>query len=111
MLDAMDDPLRVSIPDLRAALNRALDTTQALLGAEITVPVDYYWHVPVEAAFDMANEPELLTVGQVSDDIAEIVHDDHDRVAEEAWHDLSHLVGVLRALEFAARSWRRSSTL
>ena len=42
-------------------------------------------------------------VGQVSNDLHESVRDERDPNAEEAWHALSHLVGLLRALELAAR--------
>ncbi|KAA1424028.1 hypothetical protein [Nocardioides antri] len=100
----MAEPLTVSIADLRAALLRALDATEKRLGPEVALDVDYYWHLAVEDAFNMAGEPQTFTVGQVSDDLEEAVQDEHDRLPEEASHDLSHLVGVLRALEFAARS-------
>ncbi len=41
-------------------------------------------------------------MGQLSDDL-DAVRDPSDGVPENAWHNLSHLVGVLRALELAAR--------
>jgi hypothetical protein len=44
-----------------------------------------------------------LTVGQLSDDL-DAVRDPNDGISESAWHDLMHLVGVLRALELAARA-------
>jgi hypothetical protein len=100
----MAEPLTVNIADLRTALGRALDATERRLGSEVMLDVDYYWHLPVEDAFNMAGEPQTFTVGQVSDDLGVTVQDVHERVPEEAWHDLSHLVGVLRALELAARS-------
>jgi hypothetical protein len=100
----MAEPLTVRIGDLRTALVRALDATERRLGPEVTLDVDYYWHLPVEDAFNMAGEPHTFTVGQVSDDLGEAVEDEHERLPEEAGHDLSHLVGVLRALELAARS-------
>ncbi|KAA1424023.1 hypothetical protein [Nocardioides antri] len=100
----MAEPVTVSIADLRAALVRTLDATEKRLGPEVTLDMDYYWHLPVEEAFNMAGEPQTFTVGQVSDDLAEAVHNEHERLPEEASHDLSHLVGVFRALEFAARS-------
>jgi hypothetical protein len=53
--------------------------------------------------FDMANEPKTFTVCQMSDDLEETLQDNQDRVPEEARHGLSRLVGVLRALELAAR--------
>jgi len=104
MLPGMAASLTVTIADLRSALSRALDSTEARLGPEVSLAVDHYWHLPVQDAFDLTSEPKTFTVGQVSDDLDESVHDDRDRVPEGAWHDLSHLIGVLRALEFAARS-------
>lgn len=100
----MNEPLTVSLADLRSAVVRALDVTEKRLGPKVSLDVDYYWHVPVEEAFNMAREPQTFTVGQVSDDLEEAVQDEHDQVPEAAWHDLSHLIGVLRALELAARS-------
>src|SRR5436190_4157372 len=94
----------VTIADLRSSLCRALDAAEAGLGPEVAVGVDHYWHLPVEEAFDLASEPQTFTVGQVSDDLDEAVHDDRGNVPEGAWHDLSHLIGVLRTLEFVARS-------
>jgi hypothetical protein len=100
----MAEPLTVSIADRRTALTRALDATENRLGPEVALDTDYYWHLPVEEAFNMAREPHTFTVGQVSEDLKETVQDEHERLPEVAWHDLSHLIGVLRALELAARS-------
>jgi hypothetical protein len=100
----MAEPLTLRFADLRTALVRALDATEKRLGPEVTLDTDYYWHVPVDDAFNMAGEPQTFTVGQVSDDLEATVQDEHERLPEEAWHDLSHLVGVLRALELVARS-------
>jgi hypothetical protein len=99
----MAEPILVSIPDLRSALVRVLDATETLLGSEVGVGSDYYWHVPVEDAFDLANEPQTFTVGQLSDDV-KTLHEQSDAVPEGASHDLSHLVGVLRALELTAKA-------
>ncbi len=100
----MADPLTVSIADLRSALARALDAVEKRLGLEVSLDVDYYWNVPVGQAFSMAGEPSAFTVGQVSDDLDAVILDEHERRPEEAGHDLSHLVGILRALELAAQS-------
>jgi hypothetical protein len=83
---------------------QALDATEKRLGPEVTLDTDYYWHLPVEDAFNMGGKPQTFTVGQVSDDLEESVQDEQERLPEEAWHDLSHLIGVLRALELAAQS-------
>lgn len=100
----MTESLTVNMAGLRSALGRALDATEARLGPEVTLDVDYYWHLPVHAAFNMAEEPEEFTVGLVSDDLLESLRAEGEPLPEEAWHDLSHLIGVLRALELAATS-------
>jgi len=102
MLPRMAESLTVSIADLRTALGRTLDAAEEQLGAEVSLDLDHYWHLPVEHAFDLTSEPRNFTVGQLSDDV-ESLSGSHDARAETAWHDLSHLIGVLRALELAAR--------
>lgn len=104
MLPGMAEPIRVAIADLRSALGRALDAIEARLGPEVSLAVDHYWHMPVEDAFDLTSEPTTFTVGQVSDDLDAAMHDEPGGPPEAAWHELSHLIGVLRAFEFAARS-------
>ena len=103
MLSVMSESLAVNLNDLRAALADALDLVEQRFGAQVALEVDYYWHLPVDQAFDMTREPTSFTAGQVSDDIADCVTDLHERVPEEASHDLSHLIGVLRALELRTR--------
>jgi len=99
----MAEPLVIRLSDLRSSMQRALDLVEAQLGAEVPLEVDYYWHVPVDEAFDMAREPETFTAGQVTADLATVL-EDRWRDPGEAWHELFHLIGVLRALELAARS-------
>jgi hypothetical protein len=53
----MAEPLTVSIADLRTALVRVLDATEKRLGPQVTLDTDYYWHLRVEDAFNMAGEP------------------------------------------------------
>ena len=99
----MSDPLIVNLPDLRSSVQRALDLVEARLGPEVPLSVDHYWHLPVDEAFDMTREPHTFTAGQVADDLATML-EASSPAPDEAWHELSHLIGVLRALELAARS-------
>lgn len=94
------------VADLRAVLGLTLDAFEAEHGQEIEVARDHYWHLPVDASFDVSHAPDVavLTVGQVSDDLAEI----HGFLAKNdagpgAWHALSHVIGLLRLAEDAAR--------
>ena len=95
----MAESLVLRIDDLRNALSRALDAAEQTLGKEVVIEHDHYWHLPVDSAFDMAQPPEpaSLTVGQLSDDLS-VVHADVAH-PEAAWHDLAHLIGLLRAVE------------
>jgi hypothetical protein len=94
----MSEPLVIRIDELRNAITRALVAAEERLGAEVNVADDYYWHLPVDEAFDMSAEPTSLTVGQLSDDLEHLR--DADTVEPvTVWHYLAHLVGLLRAVE------------
>ena len=79
----------------------ALRMVEQALGPDVELTIDYYWHLPVEAAFDLTAEPDGLTVGQLSDDL------DFQHYAgaepESVWHDLQHLQGLIHALQFKAQ--------
>ena len=98
----MTAPLVVSIPDLRSAVVRVLNAAEKVLGSEVNLTVDYYWHLSVDDAFELTTEPQSFTVGQLSDDV-ETLREHGDTETDLAGHDLAHLVGVLRALELVAR--------
>jgi hypothetical protein len=94
------------IADLRAALGLALDAVEAEQGDDIVIAHDHYWHLPVETSFDLSREPTDLTdltVGQVSDDLAEVRSLLGGAEAEPAWHAISHVIGLLRLVEDAVR--------
>lgn len=97
----MGEPLAIDLGEVRTAAMRILDQCEQELGRRVVSDLDYYWHLPVDSAFDMSEEPPELTVGQLSDDLREL---SSMRPGESiAWHDLAHLIGVLRALEMLAR--------
>ena len=96
----------LEISDLRRACSMLLDEAERRFGRQVDLAdlaVDYYWNVPLAAAFDVAQPPEaVIDCGQVSDDAAEIAHLVHraDGEAPALWHELDHLVGALRLLAF-----------
>lgn len=94
----MSEPLILRIQDLRNAIDRTLVAAEERLGGDVTLTDDYYWHLPVDAAFDMTTEPSALTAGQLSDDL-EHLRDATDVEPGTVWHDLAHLTGLLRAVE------------
>lgn len=96
------EPVVLQLDQLRAAVVRTLDCVEEQLGREVVLAIDNYWHLPVNAAFDMTQEPTNFTVGELSDDLASVLTGgESDRPAP--WHDLAHLIGLLRGLELQTR--------
>lgn len=93
------EDLHLRIRDLRKALDRTLRAVEAELGKKVELPYDYYWELPVEAAFDMTRNPapDDFMTGQLTDDLEEGLAARRDTPA--VWHELNHLIGLLRALE------------
>jgi hypothetical protein len=97
----MAEPLAIDLDDIRAALMGVLDACEEQLGRHVVVDLDYYWHLPVDSAFDMSRKPTEVTVGQLSDDLSEMSATRPEALT--TWHDLAHIIGLLRALEKLAR--------
>lgn len=90
----------VQVEELRAAIEQILAAVERTHGSSVTLDEDYYWHLPVEAAYDMSAAPEIREVGQVSDDLAEMRNGlTEDGEVLSIWHALSHVIGVLRVFE------------
>jgi hypothetical protein len=78
-----------------------MQAVEAELGARIELEGDFYWHLPIESAFKIATEPNDLSVGQLTDDVMALMQaQDPELSPDPAWHELAHLIGVLRALEW-----------
>ena len=97
----MTDPLAVPMSKLRQALDRVLTELEAEHGDSVPLSADYYWVLDARATYDVDEAPsgEKLTLGQLSDDVAtldEILEREDQFVS--VWHDLQHLVGILRRL-------------
>ncbi|MFK0257825.1 hypothetical protein [Streptomyces sp. NPDC090445] len=62
-------PLHVPLAELRASFDvllRHLERTAAHDNA-VLVEHDYFWSVPSDRLFDVAEEPDELTIGQLSE--------------------------------------------
>jgi hypothetical protein len=95
----MTADLVIRVDEIRAALTAVLDAVQRTHGSDLVFDHDYYWALPVEASFDMNQPAPTLTAGQISDDVASVRGLLHSREVVSPWHELGHLVGVLRAVE------------
>ena len=99
----MTRDITISVGELRTALNELLDAVEGEHGWQLALEDTAYWDLPVTAAFDLMEPDPVLTVGEVSDDI-DAVRDltRHTGEIVAIWHEISHVVGVLRAIERAA---------
>jgi len=97
----MTMPPDITVAELRSAIGRLLDAVEEQFGEELRFPVDYYWSIAPEEAFDIEGRPELLTMGQVSDDTASVRAFLNDAPDEHVvvQHESEHLRGVLQAIE------------
>jgi len=94
----MDEP-DISVVELRAALTLLLDAVEEKFGSRLQFDEDFYWNVPLSDATTVDRDPEL-DVGSVVDDAAS-VRELLARAPDDGvfiWHDVDHLVGVLRAI-------------
>jgi hypothetical protein len=99
----VNDPTTLVIDDLRQALNRVLDDTAASLGDRVELDGGLYWQVPTQQLYAMDPDGVALTAGDLDDDIRTM----HEYLgssgpAPALWHELNHLIGILRALEATA---------
>lgn len=95
----MSDELTVTVAELRAAFDVLLNEAERRFGPTIDLDADYYWDLDVGAVYDLTQLP-LATpgAGQLSDDVASIrgLLEQGSDGDVFLWHDLAHLVGILR---------------
>lgn len=99
----MTSDFAIAVAQIRAALGMVLDAVERDHGSELTFEHDYYWNLPVASSFDVTEPDPTLTAGQLSEDIAETRGLVIAAEVVAPWHDLAHLVGVLRAVEDLCR--------
>ncbi|MFI2365673.1 hypothetical protein [Promicromonospora sp. NPDC019610] len=96
----MKPPATLVIDELRQAINRILDDTAASLGDRVELDGGLYWQVPAQQLHAMDPDTVTLTAGDLDDDI-QTMHEylGSSGPAPALWHELNHLVGILRTLE------------
>jgi hypothetical protein len=93
----------LQIEDLRTAVGLALDAFVATHGPEVGLTHDLYWHLQTGDLFEMSRVPTEMTVGQTTDDLAEVRQMLDSGDFQPAWHALLHIGGLLRLVEHTAR--------
>ncbi|WP_432524282.1 hypothetical protein [Kineococcus sp. SYSU DK006] len=101
-------PHQLDFEDLRTALIGVIDLAIERFGARLDVQKvasynDHYWHLPVDTAYALDDDPGLyVDAGQSSDDLdelAEMIDQPHEQVLR---HSVEHLVGLLNLVAFLA---------
>lgn len=68
----MEDAGSVRVAELRAMAEALLAHLEASGVEEIPIAHDFYWSVPPAERYDPARTPGDLTLGQLTDDLAEL---------------------------------------
>jgi hypothetical protein len=96
----VNPPTTLAIDDLRRAINRVLDNTAASLGKQVELDGGLYWQVPAHQLHTMDPDTVTLTAGDLDDDLQTMrEYLGSDGPTPALWHELNHLIGILRALE------------
>jgi hypothetical protein len=93
-------PSTVAVSELRSAVGAILDAVESELGETIELNADHYWLLESAESFDPSKTPDVVA-GQLSDDVDSI-----RAIAEGGevvvWHDIDHLLGLLRRVSALA---------
>lgn len=87
----------VNVAELRAVADRLFAHLLESGRDVVSVPHDYYWSIPKETRYDPYSQPSELTLGQLSDDLAELKRIENGE-AEPLSYALVWLAAVIRAI-------------
>ena len=88
--------MQITTDEIRGIVERLLADLDQSGNSTISVDWDYYWNVPLEQRYDPYQQPAELTIGQLSDDWAELLGILQDKRPPIAYA-LVWLSSVLRA--------------
>ncbi len=66
--------MKIDVDQLEQALQALIDELRKKEGKVINIeqPIDYYWSIPGEVLYNPYENPNELTLGQLSDDLKEM---------------------------------------
>jgi hypothetical protein len=64
--------MQINMSELRYVTEELLNHLEETQGDYIKIMEDYYWDIPADKLYNMAAQPTEFTVGQLSDDWAEL---------------------------------------
>ena len=89
--------MKVNIDDLQTIITLLLSNLKEKKGNEIELGNDFYWDISSDELYMPYNEPKILTLGQLSDDLSEI-HRLFKSKDEAIPYDLKRIAEILKAL-------------
>jgi hypothetical protein len=95
------EPTVLSLRELRQVLDQLLAAIETANGGDgIEVTEDLYWVLDPSDTYAVHRTPNTarLSLGQLSDDVAELHGMAEATDQPQIWHDLAHVVGVLQWL-------------
>ena len=86
----------VNIKELEKIASILLSNLRESEGEKIELKNDFYWDISAEELYNPYEEPKNITLGQLSDDLAEIqrLNTSNDAVV----YDIKRLASILKAL-------------
>jgi hypothetical protein len=63
---------QIEISTLRRAFELLLQHVETVHGPQVTLDADYFWSIPREHIYDVLTTPSDLTVGQLSESLANL---------------------------------------
>ena len=64
--------MEVDLRELRQVFEQLLQLWEQGAETTISIPADFYWHIPKELKYNVYEEPHDLTIGQLTDDWEEL---------------------------------------
>jgi hypothetical protein len=89
--------MEISIDDLEQIAAILFAHLKSTGHAKVTIDHDYYWQVPADARFDLTAEPTELDVGQLTDDLAELLRIQRKEL-DPIGYSLTRLASILDAI-------------
>jgi hypothetical protein len=98
----VSDQLRVATRDLRAVVDRLFAELERRHGEDIDLGADFYWNLDLSNSYDFTTVEREVDVGSLADDVGSLMAAAEllDGEPMSLWHDLEHLVGVLRRVAY-----------
>lgn len=86
--------MKLQVAQIKSAMEQIFQYLAQNGIEEIDFKEDYYWNIPDHLLYNVTDDPKETTIGQLTDDYAEVLSDLQNR--EISSHTISHMVPLLR---------------